>query len=534
MEKKMTDEKTGYLVCDLETFDLAKIKCLQSCRSRCDKLIVGVPSDELVVRMTDAQPQQSFEKKKELLLLLKAVDEVVSVDVDNITKADSYEQLHYDICFYGSEYGRYFQEDRKFLQDRGVEMVPLLPATLGGPNSLRMALENGAPGKKVILFGTGAYFDSYMKQYSSKYMPAYAVDNSCEKWGTKKDGVEIKSPSALMDEDPQKVFIILCCKNYGAVLEQLLEMKAFNYRPMRADDMTGVFDEYAVTWRDDMAYVNRAHSLLKILMKEFDAVCKKYHLRYYVISGSLIGIVRHQALIPWDDDIDVAMPRKDYEILKQKANEIWKDNDFLFLEYDQIGEDVFYDFMTRFVYLKEEIATGIFRKASDKAREDIKNRMIIDIYVLDNTVGGWKHKLITTMIKGVYVLGMGHRGYVDYADYGRLSRVSLQVLRMVNGIGRMIPLKVLFAMYEKLRTYADKKETEYYFESDGVIHYMPYLYEKKLYGDGTRLKMWDMDVMVPADYDGLLKAKGYGDYMQFPPVNCRKPSHSPKTCGVIW
>lgn len=527
-------EKVGYIVCNLDTLDLGQIKILEKCKSHCGKLIVGVPSDELILRMTDAQPRQTFEKKKELLLLLKAVDEVVSVDVDNLAKEDSYDQLHYDICFYGAEYGRRFQEDRRFFQTKGVEFFSMLPPALGGPNAFRAALGNAAPGRKVILFGTGAYFDHYMKQYGQKYMPAYAVDNCPDKWETKKDGVEIKPPSVLMEEDPEKVFVVLCCKNYETVLDQLLQMKAFDYRPLRADDMTGVFDEYAVTWQDDMAYVNRAHTLLKKLMKEFDAVCTKYHLHYYVISGSLIGIVRHHALIPWDDDIDVAMPREDYEILRQKAEEIWKNSDFLFLDYDQIGEDVFYDFMTRLVYLKEEIATGMFHKAEGKVRQDVINRMVLDIYVLDNTAGGIRHKLITTMIKGVYALGMGHRSYVDYSEYGRLSKASLLALRIVNQIGRMIPLKGLFAMYEKLRTYMRKKETAYCFESNGVINYMPYLYEKKLYGEGTRLKMWDMDVMVPADYDGLLKAKGYGDYMQFPPVNCRKPSHSPKTCGVIW
>ena len=59
-------------------------------------------------------------------------------------------------------------------------------------------------------------------------------------------------------------------------------------------------------------------------------------------------------------------------------------------------------------------------------------------------------------------------------------------------------------------------------------------YEKKLFGDGTRLPMNDVHVMVPVEYHGLLKAKGYGNYMEFPPPVCRKPSHTAKGCGVIW
>lgn len=49
------------------------------------------------------------------------------------------------------------------------------------------------------------------------------------------------------------------------------------------------------------------------ILKWFDRLCRKENLRYYVIGGTFIGAVRHKGFIPWDDDADVAMPRKDYE-----------------------------------------------------------------------------------------------------------------------------------------------------------------------------------------------------------------------------
>ena len=49
------------------------------------------------------------------------------------------------------------------------------------------------------------------------------------------------------------------------------------------------------------------------VLRAFHEICEKYGLTYYAIGGTAIGAVRHQGIIPWDDDIDVGMPRPDFE-----------------------------------------------------------------------------------------------------------------------------------------------------------------------------------------------------------------------------
>lgn len=57
------------------------------------------------------------------------------------------------------------------------------------------------------------------------------------------------------------------------------------------------------------------HSLLLELLIDFDKLCKDLDINYYLSGGTLLGAVRHHGFIPWDDDADVMLLRKDYELL---------------------------------------------------------------------------------------------------------------------------------------------------------------------------------------------------------------------------
>ena len=531
--------KKGFLIQNFAILTPEILNQLRLCKEKCEFLTVGLPTDEFYLRMTEKWPDEGTNNwiKKRDLLQSQVVDEVINIDIDNLSVRNNYEQVKYDVYFFGQEYGKQYQKDKRFLEEQNVEMISIQPDSLtpySEESGLWSALHNASYDRKIVLFGTGRYFDFYMQNYGKQFPPVYAIDNNPEKWNTNKQGILIHSPEILKDEKPENVFIILCCRDYNEIINQILKIGDFDYRSLRYNQSLAIMEEYRVIRQEEDDYIEKAHRILMIMMREFDRVCTELGLRYYVISGSLIGVVRHQGLIPWDDDIDVAMSHHDYMILKEKAKDIWKDKEFLFLDYDQIGKNIFYDFMTRIVYLKEEISTGLFRKVKGKAREDIMNRMVLDIYVLEDTIPGMQHKVITMLLKGIYALAMGHRGYIDYSDYEKLSKLAQCGLRIATGIGKIIPLKFIFKLYEAFRGYAKHKNANHCFESNGVINYMPWIYDKKLYGDGTRLPMNDVDVMVPVDYHGLLKAKGYGNYMEYPGVTHRKPSHMAKACDVIW
>ena len=57
------------------------------------------------------------------------------------------------------------------------------------------------------------------------------------------------------------------------------------------------------------------------ILKEVVKICDKYSLRYFMIGGTMLGAIRHKGFIPWDDDIDIALPQKDYELFLKYATE---------------------------------------------------------------------------------------------------------------------------------------------------------------------------------------------------------------------
>ena len=70
---------------------------------------------------------------------------------------------------------------------------------------------------------------------------------------------------------------------------------------------------YQIRRKYDKKVLTKLHEVQLHILADFKNVCEKYDLSYFVVYGTAIGAVRHQGFIPWDDDIDVAMLREDYD-----------------------------------------------------------------------------------------------------------------------------------------------------------------------------------------------------------------------------
>ena len=90
------------------------------------------------------------------------------------------------------------------------------------------------------------------------------------------------------------------------------------------------------------------------MLEDVERICKEHGLTWFMVHGSLLGAVRHKGFIPWDDDIDIAMPRKDYNKFLKYARKELKEP--LSLHTPETEKDIFWGGFAR---VRNSRTTGI-------------------------------------------------------------------------------------------------------------------------------------------------------------------------------
>ena len=119
----MKDEIVGYTTGVFDLFHVGHLRLLNRAKSRCDRLIVGVSTDELVLEYKSKKPVIPFEERAEIVSALKCVDEVVPQK--HRDKVDAYHEIKFDIMFVGSDWkgSDLFNEVESELAGHGVDVV---------------------------------------------------------------------------------------------------------------------------------------------------------------------------------------------------------------------------------------------------------------------------------------------------------------------------------------------------------------------------------------------------------------------------
>ena len=246
------------------------------------------------------------------------------------------------------------------------------------------------------------------------------------------------------------------------------------------------------------------------ILDEIVRICNKNDLKYYLVGGTLLGAVRHKGFIPWDDDLDIAMPRYDYD----KFIEICK---------TQLGEQYYlHSFETDDKYWL------IFAKLRKKntvlnerniAHLDVPKGIYVDIFPFDNAVNpnSFSQKIKTKIIKSLYSIIVSKVGVIV-----KKERAS----KFVAGLFKFVSIKRLSVLANKLMRNKNKKETKYYINYGSNYNTVKQTIPKDKYEPAKNLEFEGKLYRVPNDYDYVLR-QIYNDYLILPPIEKQTFRHKP-------
>lgn len=271
----------------------------------------------------------------------------------------------------------------------------------------------------------------------------------------------------------------------------------------------------------DQATLEKLHNAEISILKDFASVCDKYDIPYFAISGSAIGAVRHQGFIPWDDDIDIAMLRPDYERFKTVAPRELNEN------YYMMGPD----FDINYYNLQPALVRKNTKFVTDIAYVSGYNPGIfLDIFVFDNMPEDSKQAKkyarrcnfwnVLCFARNAHLIKLikTQKGFASKTKY-IISGVLGSFLRLIPGSRKWIYKKSQNAALSyngKTKRYTapfDAGATYMYVDTDEIfpLKDMPF--------ENTTIKMI-------REYDSQIRRHMGEDYMQLPPEN-KRTNHCP-------
>lgn len=248
---------------------------------------------------------------------------------------------------------------------------------------------------------------------------------------------------------------------------------------------------------------------LLTLLKEFDTICRKHGITYYLEGGSLLGAVRHKGFLPWDDDIDLSITRENFQKLLAVIDEELSENRELYC-YERfpnyLRDTVKYTNLDTTVLFRNHILDG------NAAGQHI------DLFILDPVPADKKAQeeykknatIYSELLSPVYVL------CPDIADY--LEEYE-QYLQMMEEKGRDY---VLNLFREKLFTYEDSDECDTYLLRWGNRHMF---YPKEWFGTPVELTFEDGSFPAPSQYFRFLRSQ-FGDTWMIIPDVAHQEEHN--------
>ncbi len=261
--------------------------------------------------------------------------------------------------------------------------------------------------------------------------------------------------------------------------------------------------------------VTEAQTISLEILKRVTDICEKLNLRYYLMYGTLIGAIRHNGYIPWDDDTDIMMPREDHDVL---LNYLKNNSDEL------KGLEIYTPKINR------EYPYMITRISNPKYKLAMKNEysygmgIFIDIYPFDG-LGRDFSKALGVEKKGDYLSSFCYLSTRKHYAFESTKGIYRNILKLpLFIIARLIGKDFFQRKLQALEYYKPYDKSKYIccvvWASGGAKD----IFQRSWFNDFKYHKFEQYKFRIPINYDAVLR-HAYGDYMKLPPKSKRIGHH---------
>lgn len=241
--------------------------------------------------------------------------------------------------------------------------------------------------------------------------------------------------------------------------------------------------------------IRQSQMVMLRMLKVLDYLCNKHGIQYFLVGGTLLGAVRHQGFIPWDDDLDTGMTRENYE-------------KFVKLAVPELPDDIFFQVPETDPYysscapsearLRDKYSS--YKLTGKKLQAKYHKGLMLDILVYDRSF--LPHKF--------FVYALNRCMMALYWGVGENNKGNQKRTKTLRIISKLSPFPLVYASGFTRRRFMLKLGANYV--------------RPKEIAKLVRTKFEDMEAYIPQGWDACLKRQ-YGNYMKLPPVEQQTGHH---------
>lgn len=262
--------------------------------------------------------------------------------------------------------------------------------------------------------------------------------------------------------------------------------------------------------------LDKLHKVLFEMVQDLVKFCDENNLTYYLSGGSALGTIRHKGFIPWDDDVDIAIPRKDYNYIRAHFEDYYEGK---YRVEAPGGKHV-----GPYTYMKIRKVGTLFEELV--TYPDRSNEVFLDIFPLEyapRTKAG-------RFLQGNFLQFFRDTTYMIY--YSRIYKTRIRgglkkcpigariLLKLGYVTGRVLDIVPLEKWVNTFDRMSQNKPSPYVVIPAGLHRYKNELFKEEIYFPPVTGEFEGLNVKLPHDWEFILKTF-YGDYMQLPPEQDR-------------